>query len=734
MSKSRIVACILLLLVAWSCQKRKDLVSKAFADKDFDKQIEEVNQAPEEVPEEPETKEESTKVNVLVDRLQEHPEDSVYNKTGKPDRINPPIFENDPEAPILNFEDEKLYDIIHLLCDELKVNYIIDPAVKDQTVTISMVRSDNKLKTSDLFELLLKLHDLTIVNHGSFINIVPISSPEVNPGLDILHGSRPNKNLRREELIMQIIPLKYVKPSDMAAIVKEFLSPSARIYEEPKNNVLIIVDKNHFISKVMELIPIFDIDVLQNKRMVFYQLAHVDAMETMEKLNEILDVYGYTADDKRVTMVPIDTLNGILVVASNASLFSELDFWIHKFDKEASFEEEQVFVYKVENSTAANISYTLTQIFDLRTSGSSASRVNRGASDRRTTNPNRNSQDPNLAQNDPNQAQSLNQQNNVPPQRGQSRQPGQQQGNTNGEGPMMIVDDDNNSLIFMTTQREYSRIFKTLKKLDILPRQVFLEVTVLSVDLKDSFKFGLEWGGDNETNTTEELGHGFSGTAGGGGISGTYTYTAATAALNLKLSAAKTQGYSNVLQQPHIMAIDNMAASIAVGTDVPIQTTTTNLGSIVGGTSTSPASQSNIQYRPTGVTLSFTPHINANGVIRLEITLDISSAGAQASTAEAVPISQNSLTTEMIIRDGQTAVMGGLIFDSEDWARNGTPLLSKIPLLRHLFTTRTSSNTKSELVVMITPRLIDTEEKSIAISKEFRDKIFKEFESFKTDK
>ena len=131
--------------------------------------------------------------------------------------------------------------------------------------------------------------------------------------------------------------------------------------------------------------------------------------------------------------------------------------------------------------------------------------------------------------------------------------------------------------------------------------------------------------------------------------------------------------------------------------------------------------------------LVLTPHINANGVIRLEISLDISAAGAQ-SGSEAVPITQNSLSTEMIVRDGQTVVMGGLIFDQEEWSKNSVPLLGRIPILKHFFTNRRTTQSKSELIVMITPRLIDSEQKSIDISREFKDKILKEFESFRGSK
>ena len=185
---------------------------------------------------------------------------------------------------------------------------------------------------------------------------------------------------------VQLVPLKYVTPADMTAVVKEFLSPSSRVYEEPKNNILIIIDKYQYISKVMELIPIFDVDVLANKKMVFYQLAYVDAVETAGKLEEILGVYGYETGE-RLSIVPIETLNGLLVVSNTLSIFKELDFWVEKFDKEGQYEENQVFVYQVENTTADAISFTLSQVMGLNTVGGGGGRGGSAISNRRTTNP-----------------------------------------------------------------------------------------------------------------------------------------------------------------------------------------------------------------------------------------------------------------------------------------------------------------------------------------------------------
>lgn len=722
-----IVLGLLCLMIA-SCQKRQDLINKAFEDKNFDEQLAKTEElkAPEE--EDPEEEKETTS-EVLIDKTKPPVEESNYVVSGTEDSPNPITFSKDPEVTEFSYEEAPVFTLIELLAKNMGLNYIIDPSIKDQSVTMNLVATDNPMKSSDLLDLILKLHDLTMVKRDPFVYIVPISSAEVNPGLEILYGTKPNRNLRNEELVIQLIPLKYIAPSDMATVIKEFLSGSARILEEPKNNLLIIIDKAHHIRKAMELIPIFDVDVLAGKKMVYYELAHVDSVETAGRLQEILSVYGFEEDTGGLSILPIETLNGILVVARQQDIFKELDFWISKFDKEAQFEEEQIFVYHVENTTADNIASTLGQLYGLQAgiSGRGAGRGSSAASNRRTTSPNLNPQD------DTNRTQDQQQQSSLTNRR---------QAITGGEAgqPAMIVDEENNAIIFKTTPREYYRIRKDLKKLDILPRQVFLEVTVLSVSLNDTYSLGINWSAGNRipddagvSNGDEIVSSSFiqpSDTE-PPAFSGAYTIARATSFVRATINAAKQKGYVNVLQQPHIMAIDNKTANLAVGQDVPIITSTNNISNIGQGNGLSPATSSTIQYRNTGVTLGFTPHINANGIIRLEINLQISEpqpTNAQGGT----PISNNQLETEMIVRDGQTVVMGGLIADTETWDRNGVPLLSRIPLLRHFFQTKSNALSKRELIVMITPRLIDSEEKSIEISKEFKEKILKEFESFQT--
>jgi len=712
---------LLTVLLLVSCEKKPSLFSKALKDKNFEVPNEQESDASvvvaDEKEEEPLPPEET-----VLDHEEITPKESVFLPENVLERKDSSPFPVDPDAPQINLEEAKMYDLIHTLCTIMKVNYIIDPTVQDQTITIGMVEGETKMKTSELFDLLLKLHDLTWVQEAGFLRIVQLDSPDVIPGLNMLYGTEANKFLLQEELAMQIIPLKYVTPEDMSNIIKEFLSPSARVMEEPKHNAIIIIDKAHFLRKAMQIIPLFDVSALYNKKMVLYNLSYVDAVEMASQLEEIMETYGYDAESEQVNIHPIEALNAVLVISKFRDVFDEISFWLEKLDQEAQFEEPTIFVYNVQNTTADSLSSTLSTLLGIESGRSGGSSVNQAASQRRTTNPGKDSQGKNTNRT----GGSMN---------------SSSTGGRNQNGQAMIVDKENNALIFHTTPNEYHKILKTLEKLDILPRQVFLEVTIFRVDLSNTFSLGFDWTGQSgnlladdveatsstsQQNRTLNLTHG---TDNSNLFS--YSFTGLTQALTASLNAAKSKGYANVLQQPHMMAIDNKPASISVGADVPIETQRTTFPG--QATTVSPYTSANVQYRQTGVTLSVTPHINANGLIRMEIDLGISSVGETSGVSNAPNINQTDLSAEMIVRDGQTVVMGGMIFDQELGGKTSVPLLGRIPLLKHLFTDRNTTNKQQELIVMITPKVIDNEEDSIRVSKQFMEKIKEEYQNYILD-
>lgn len=168
------------------------------------------------------------------------------------------------------------------------------------------------------------------------------------------------------------------------------------------------------------------------------------------------------------------------------------------------------------------------------------------------------------------------------------------------------------------------------------------------------------------------------------------------------LTLLDTYGNTKVISNPHVAALDNQKATIKVGNRIPI-TQQTNLGGTLNGfTSVS-------QYIDTGVLLQVTPHINEGGLVGLEIQAEVSNPGPVATTGDAPPIFTRSVQTNLAIPSGGTMIMGGLITDTKQNASAGLPLLSRIPIFGGLFGDQTLQNDRTELVLFITPRIVEND-------------------------
>jgi general secretion pathway protein D len=163
-----------------------------------------------------------------------------------------------------------------------------------------------------------------------------------------------------------------------------------------------------------------------------------------------------------------------------------------------------------------------------------------------------------------------------------------------------------------------------------------------------------------------------------------------------------TYGNTKVVANPHIAALDNQKATIKAGNRIPISQQT-----LVGGTTNAVTTTS--QYIDTGVLLQVTPHINAGGLVSLDVQAEVSNPGNPAQTGDAPPINTRSVQTYVAVQSGQTMVMGGLIGDTRTNASEGIPLLSRIPIIGGLFGNQKLKNDRTELVLFITPRVVENE-------------------------
>lgn len=340
----------------------------------------------------------------------------------------------------------------------------------------------------------------------------------------------------------------------------------------------------------------------------------------------------------------------------------------------------------------------------------------------------------------------------VRPPQPQPAQPGQKPATTEVvsaeiEGEIvMTAYEDINAIIFKCTPRAYLEILETLKKLDIPPKQVLIEVLIAEVTLDDKLQFGIEWLLKGSTRIegnragilggfSTEPSNFFETTGSGEGAtldltkfrpvvsSGVFANILDPERFNVLISMLSGTSRLNVLASPHILALDNKEAKIEVGSEIPIATGLVQQPSTTGGATL--VSQGQIQYRTAGIILTVTPYISDKNQVTLKIAQEYSAPGAPTKIAgqEFPSFITRRANTTGIVQDGHTLVIGGLISEQTTHSRSGIPLLKDIPLLGWLFGSTTVQKSKTELLVMVTPRVISSQEEADKLVNEFKERV-----------
>ena len=299
----------------------------------------------------------------------------------------------------------------------------------------------------------------------------------------------------------------------------------------------------------------------------------------------------------------------------------------------------------------------------------------------------------------------------------------------------IFADKITNSLVVLATPKDYKFIKATIKKLDTRPRQVMIDVLVAEVTLTHEFQFGLEWVLANNLHLTNRIN--LNGQAGQnsdqlpGGVANAasaifaplqgFSYAAVDAAGRVKglLQALASKDNLKVLASPHILCADNRKAKIQIGENIPIATSqATNVGTAVTPGATSILST--IQYQETGTILTVKPRINESGLVALDIDQEVSAATPQTILGQQqFVISERKVNTHLVAQDGQTIVLGGLISQNISKSRVGIPILDDIPILGYLFGSWSDNTTRSEIVVLLTPHVIENTKQAGRVTKRY---------------
>jgi len=603
--------------------------------------------------------------------------------------------------------------VIRVMAEIMKINYIIDPRVKG----VVNIRTAGQVSTEEVFPIfqsILRLNGATAVKKDNLYEIVPFGDAKK---LSISPADRiePGRSIPEGRFIIQIIPLKYIPVTEVSKILKPFLTDGADIVEHPPHNILILGDMASNIKKALDIIALFDLDIFTDLRVRIYPILNADVTEIAKEMERIFSSFEVSVKSGRgvgITFTPISRINSLLVVSSIPSIFEKVEGWLKELDRTpAEGTKLGVYVYYVQNMKAKDLGEVLKQIYV-------APKDKKADFKEKVVEP------------------------ALP--RGVKTAPTpapKEEATAVPEGEInVVVDETNNALVIKAFARDYQTILETVKKLDIYPRQVLIEVLLADILLKDETEFGIdfvEYLDKGKWQQTINLGP-FPG-LGKAGPGITYSIVEEAGRFSAAIKAAANLGRLKVLTSPHLLASNNKEAKIQIGTSEPILTNTYTSTGV--GTSVTPTGfvEGTIEYKDIGTIITFTPRISDGGLVTMELSIEESSldsrtlgrkdvsniAGVTGATSSfAVPaFNKTTAKTVLSVKEGQTIAIGGLIRNSKGVSRRGLPILSKIPIIGFLFGSDADSYERRELILLLTPHIITDHIQSKTVTDEFREKI-----------
>ncbi|MDB5481950.1 MAG: ral secretion pathway protein [Caulobacteraceae bacterium] len=616
-----------------------------------------------------------------------------------------------------------------ILGDTLHVPFTIDPNLHNQ-VTLLTPHPIRRQDVLPFFEQALLPTGLVLAEHGGSYAIMPSNlaraqAPAVGPN-DPGFGN-------------ETIVLKFVNAEEMRKLLDP-LVPGAISIADPTRNVLVVSGDSTQRKALRDLVAEFDVDWLKGMSFALLIPQRTDARLIAPELDKLLNSPGAQSAGL-VRLIAMDRLNGILAITSQPQYLDDVRRFVEVLDREGESAERRVFVYHVQNGRAADLAKVLNSAFGrggmggAQTDTEATSLVDHTAPTAATA-PLPPPPGAGFAYNGqvnpmtgrPNPAQTS--------LEGDSSAPRPMTGvGGGGGGTTVTADEANNAIVVFAIPRDYALISDALAKLDVPPLQVMIDASISEVTLNHNLQYGIQWafqagrlGGALSQGAQTSITNPTTGAVtivnpgpqqDFPGLSFLYQGHGVSATLN----ALATITDVTVLSAPKLVVLNNHTATIEVGNQVPVST-----GSATSTLTSGAPIVNSIEYRDTGIILKVTPRVNSGGLVLLDIAQEVSNVvpqvGSQTSVQLTSPtISQRKIATSVAVQDGETVALGGLMSNQVSKGRSTIPLLGNIPILGHLFGDTTGSLARTELVVLLTPRVVRAPVDARAVTQELRDKI-----------
>lgn len=610
----------------------------------------------------------------------------------------------------LNFVDTDIAVVVGaVLGDGLNLPYVVDPQVKG-TMTLQAARPLSQEEVLAALESALRTQGAALINVDGVYHVVPAKD-----------AARHITNLQAVGTSAHgygtyVVPLQYVGAAEMEKVLQPFAPEGGIIRVDEGRNTLLLAGTSQEISTLLNVVKTFDVDWLAGMSFGLYPLNYVDAKTLVGELEDVF-TGGKSPLAGVVRFVPLTRLNAVMVVTPQPKYLQDAAAWIKRLDLGSTTPGRRIYVYDVQNAKADDLAASLSQILGLRDVGGQSNApppfVSPGAAANATGHTGSfgnasSTMSFGAAATQP-YSMSGGAMGAASPIPGNAPGPSNSSrpGSTLEQGGLSIVpNSDNNALMILASPSEFAVIEAALKRLDVLPIQVLIEASIAEVTLNDELKYGLQWSykGPNGNITFSEASNGaisqqFP------GLSFLYTGNVKIPAV---LNALETLSDVKVLSSPKLMVLNNREATLEVGDQVPIavQSSVATVGS------NSPIVNS-LELQQTGVILHITPRANKSGEVILEVSQEVSAVVPTTTSALDSPtIQQRRVASTVSVRDGQTLALGGMIQETYSKAGDGIPFLRRIPLLGELFGSTDKKRTRTELIVLLTPHVIRSDEES----------------------
>ncbi|MGJ4949943.1 type II secretion system secretin GspD [Bradyrhizobium sp. HKCCYLS20291] len=639
----------------------------------------------------------------------------------------------------LNFENTPIATVAKVvLGDVLGAGYTIDPRIQG-TVTLSSVRPVPKSDVAYVLENALRLAGTALVRDNSGYRLIPLGDAVGAGNVDRGSSTEPGYGI-------SVLPLQYVSASTLLKLLDSFALKPGTVRADPGRNVLLIQGTGAERRTAIDAALSFDADWMRGQSVGIFPIANGNPEPIVAELEKIMDAGDSGLGQNMVKFQTVSRMNAVMVISRKPALLHTAETWIKRLDSGNTL-RNSVHVYRVKYGEARQMARVLNDMFTVSAGAAEAASNDLAPGTGASTNSSieRLSAAGTTGSGQPSGSNGLVANRGFggtpPPTQAGFDAGSDSRASPAGSKPLMdgvriTPDVVNNTLLIYADKENYRVIEATLRQCDRPQLQVAIDATIAEVTLNDSLNYGVQayltsknlglrpdqGSALNTTSTSAPTAV----ASAAGSITNAFLSRAfpgfnfligSESQPSAILSALHTVTDVKVLSNPSLVVIDNQAATLQVGDQVPVSTGSATV------LTTNNTVVNTIDYRNTGIILRVAPRVNENGNVRLEIEQEISNVSPQTANSLTPTVAQRKVKSSVAVASGQTVLLAGLISETHQGTRNGIPGIDQIPGLGDLFSHNDRSRGRTELIIFIRPQIIRDGTDAHYVAEELRSKL-----------